>query len=296
MSSTRTGSFPIGFRHAGPKLRPMGLDGAIAFARDSGFEALDLSSGTPAEVKQLLDRGLKIGTFDLPEPWGKLCSADGRVRNDTASQMADQIAALAEAGASKFFCVMLPEDNAAPRADNLKLAAEGYGRLCELIGKLNVQILLEGWPGPAPHFPALGCTPADLRLIFDAINSPVMGVNYDPSHLVRMGIDPLRFIHEFAPRIGHVHAKDTELMTDARYDHGSLQPATQTKPHICGGHVWRYAIPGHGCVPWTRLFNALVDAGYDGIVSIELEDEQFWADEQAAQRGLLASRDFLIHA
>ena len=56
------------------------------------------------------------------------------------------------------------------------------------------------------------------------------GVNYDPSHLMRMNIDPLRFLYEFGNRVYHVHGKDTEWLSDNLYDYGSEQPATFAKP------------------------------------------------------------------
>jgi len=295
MAHTRTGSFPIGFRRGGADWQK-NLPDVIAFARDSGFAGLDLTGGTPADIAQLLDAGLALGSFDLPRPWDELCSASDDTRRDAAKRMADEIASLHEAGAQTFFAVMLPEDHAAPRKDNLERAADGYGQLCEQVAELDVKIVLEGYPGPPPHFPALGCTPADLRLIFDAVESDVIGINYDPSHLVRMGIDPLRFIQEFSSRIFHVHAKDTELLDDQLYHHGNLQPATDAPARGFGGHVWRYTIPGHGCIRWTRLFAELADAGYHGMVCIELEDENFMGSTEATQRGLLASRDFLVHA
>jgi len=139
-------------------------------------------------------------------------------------------------------------------------------------------------------------TPAGLDRIAGLVESPAIGINFDPSHLIRLGIDPLRFVREFAPRIVHVHAKDTVLDPEGLYQHGNLQPATVGTPNKWGGHHWRYTIPGHGVAPWPELFAALHDAGYRGGVSVELEDENFNGSAEGEQRGLIASRDFLTHA
>ena len=121
-----------------------------------------------------------------------------------------------------------------------------------------------------------------------------MAVNFDPSHLIRMGIDPVRFLHEFAPRVSHVHGKDTEILGDELQEHGTLQPATFAKHHGFGEHYWRYTLPGHGCARWSRLFSILKDVHYQGMVCIELEDENFNGTEAGEKKGLELSRDFLV--
>jgi sugar phosphate isomerase/epimerase len=120
-----------------------------------------------------------------------------------------------------------------------------------------------------------------------------MGVNYDPSHLLRMGIDPLRFLREFASRVYHVHGKDTELIEEGLYRYGNFQEPTFGKPHGFGAVNWRYTIPGHGAVRWVEIFRILAEAGYQGAVSIELEDENFCGTTEGEKAGILHARDFL---
>ena len=108
-----------------------------------------------------------------------------------------------------------------------------------------------------------------------------------------MGIDPIRFIHDFAPRIGHAHAKDTVFIPNELYEHGTLQESTFAKPHVFGGFGWRYALPGRGAVDWWGILTALNFNRYRGGISIELEDEQFLHDERAEKNGLLSACAFL---
>ena len=123
----------------------------------------------------------------------------------------------------------------------------------------------------------------------------MLDVNFDPSHLVRMGIDPHRFLREFGPRVRHVHLKDVEFLEldDELYEHGNLQPATFVAPHRYGGHHWRYTIPGHGVIRWATLMRELAGTGYAGRISIELEDEHYNGSEEAEQRALIGTREFL---
>ena len=295
MASTRTGNFPIGFRRGHSEWQ-QDLSAVIHFAKSHGFAGLDVDALPPHEIKQVLDAGLAIGSVDLPQSWTDLISPDADTRRQAADRAADYVREVSALGVRNFFTVLIPQEHDRPRSENLDMAVDGYGRLCEAIGDTDARIAIEGWPGRPPHFSTLGCTPADCRLIFERIESPVMGINFDPSHLIRMGIDPVRFADEFAPRIHHVHAKDTELLDDALYEHGNLQSATLAKPQGYGGHHWRYTIPGQGVTRWSKLLSILASAGYEGLVSIELEDEHFNGTTQGEQQGLLASKNFLLSA
>jgi sugar phosphate isomerase/epimerase len=55
------------------------------------------------------------------------------------------------------------------------------------------------------------------RRTLEAIgHRPGFGLNWDPSHMMWQGIDPVGFLLDFADRIYHVHAKDTRVTTDGR--------------------------------------------------------------------------------
>ena len=293
---TRTGALPIGFRRGGsPWQKDLGA--VLRFAKDSAFAGIDVGSLEAAEVQKILDAGLKIGSVDLKQPWNDLCCTDAGRRRATVDVNVAYIRAMLALGVTNFFCVMIPDNHAGKRTENMDLAVAGYGALCAAVAGTPARIVIEGWPGGAPHYSSLCCTPESYRTFFKAVASDIAAVNFAPSHLVRMGIDPLRFLGEFAPRVAHAHGKDTELFADALYEYGNLQGATTAtaKGHGYGGLTWRYAIPGHGGIPWSRLLAVLKDAGYKGMIFIELEDENFSGSEEGEKRGLCAARDFLMH-
>src|SRR5690606_40075005 len=43
------------------------------------------------------------------------------------------------------------------------------------------------------------------------LSRPAFGLNWDPSHMVWQGVDPVGFILDFADRIYHVDCKDTKV-------------------------------------------------------------------------------------
>jgi sugar phosphate isomerase/epimerase len=288
---TRTATLPIGFRRLGSAWNK-DLPALLAWAKQSGFEAIDLNVAAPAEISAVRAAGLRLGTVDLID-MGKLLVTDPAERRDRIARNVEYVKQLAAAGAKIFFTVLIPDDLIRKRPENYKLAVETFAPLAQAAADAGVMIAIEGWPGPAPHFQSLCCTPESCRAFIRDTNPKSVGINYDPSHLIRLGVDPVRFLREFLPHIPHVHAKDTELFPDAIYELGLYQDSIAKPPHRYGAHAWRYTIPGHGHAPWPQILTTLRDGGYTGALSVELEDENFYGTEDAEKAGLLHSLTFL---
>src|SRR5262245_22189643 len=148
------------------------------------------------------------------------------------------------------------------------------------LGLENCPMLFSGdeWPG-GKNLPT---SPALWRRIFTELNSPNVGLNFDPSHLVWQMIDDAKCIREFGKKIVHVHAKDTRIDREKLYELGLL------------GLGWHTAkIPGLGDVKWGAFFSALTDAGYRGPVCIEVEDRAYEGSLADRKRALRQSRRYL---
>ena len=280
---TRTGGFPIGFRRGGWAWQQK-LPTAIDWAKSHGFGVIDLSR-TVAEIKTVQDAGLRVGSVDMVSTQG-LTSPDAAKRAAAVAQISEYAAAC---GPQNFFAVMIPEDASRPRSENLGCLIESLQAISGPLEAAGGRLVIEGWPGAG----SLVCTPETFRAVFSACPSHSIGINYDPSHLLRMGIDPIRFLQEFAPRVGHVHGKDTLILADDLYEYGHELPAVYKQDPFCGASAWRYTIPGHGGTPWTEVCRILADAGYKGAICIELEDSNYHGSPEAEQQGLLDSAKFL---
>ena len=102
----------------------------------------------------------------------------------------------------------------------------------------------------------------------DALDGhPAFGFNFDPSHLVWQGIDPVEFINAFSDRIFHVHVKDVMRTMDGRA--GILGSHLDFGDHRRG---WDFRSPGRGEVDFGEIIRALNRIGYDGPLSVEWED------------------------
>ncbi|NLZ63988.1 MAG: sugar phosphate isomerase/epimerase [Lentisphaerae bacterium] len=102
----------------------------------------------------------------------------------------------------------------------------------------------------------------------EALNHrPAFGFNFDPSHLVWQGVDPVEFLRAFPDRIYHVHIKDAKVTLDGRT--GILSS------HLNFGQPnrgWDFRSPGHGDVDFEEIIRELNRIGYSGPLSVEWED------------------------
>lgn len=136
------------------------------------------------------------------------------------------------------------------------------------------------WPGGKN----LATSPRIWRRMFSDIPSPNFGLNFDPSHFVWQRMDYLRVLHEFAPRLHHIHAKDARLDSDRLNDVGLLaHPNEYHTPKL----------PGLGDIEWGKFFSVLGDVGYAGAVCVEVEDRSFEGSLARRKAALVQSRIYL---
>jgi sugar phosphate isomerase/epimerase len=288
MSNTKTGQFTIGFRRMGWKWQE-NLAEILSWAHENGFGAVNLGrDGAPA-AKAVIKAGLRLGSIDLPE-WQGMLAPDKTKRAQAIARNSKYIQACSAAiGPANYFLVMLPEQPTLPPIENFKAMVASFAELAPVLEKAGGRLVIEGWPGPG----ALCCTPEGYRAFFKECPFKSLGVNYDPSHLIRMQIDPLRFLDEFADRVFHIHGKDTEILTENLYEYGIMLPPIFVKNEGAASMHWRYTIPGYGCMRWSEAFRRLESHGYKGCVSIEHEDNRFSASEQDQKFGLIVGRQYL---
>jgi sugar phosphate isomerase/epimerase len=90
------------------------------------------------------------------------------------------------------------------------------------------------------------------------------GVQYDPSNAIVAGDDPLALLRRVADRVVSMHASDRFLAEGATLD--DLRQSDGTlgySPNL------RHGVTGKGLNDYDTIFRILVDAGYDGWISIE---------------------------
>lgn len=175
-----------------------------------------------------------------------------------------------------------------PLEDNLQKFAEVWPDLIRHAESKNIRIGIENCPmlfaNTWPFGLNLARTPAIWRRMFETIPSDHFGLNYDPSHLRMQLLDPIKPIKEFGPKIFHTHAKDMRVDVDRLNEVGSLVPPMERSTA---------KIPGLGDIDWGKWIGALTDAGYDGPVCVEVEDEAFEGSVERRVKSLQISYNVL---
>jgi sugar phosphate isomerase/epimerase len=142
-----------------------------------------------------------------------------------------------------------------------------------------------GRPGNYAYSPEL------WDALFNEVPSENFGLNFDPSHLLWLGIDHERAAREYASRIFHAHAKDAEILPEGRYRYGMLWQQLGADPWKSGW--WRYRMPGSGQIDWSSFIRTLQDVGYDDVLSIEHEDPEYEGSVDAIKEGLRLGQEHL---
>jgi sugar phosphate isomerase/epimerase len=170
-------------------------------------------------------------------------------------------------------------------AENLREAEQLFPRLVDRAGEKGVKLIIEncvmegwhpdGYPGNLAYSPELWEWMFDLGLY----------LNFDPSHLMWMGIDPVEALEPYVDRIPHAQAKDIQLFPEKRNHYGWPGKAVVREDPFDVGW-WRYRVPGLGDVDWRRVVDTLYEGGFDGVLSVEHEDPVWGGTEDRIHTGL----------
>jgi sugar phosphate isomerase/epimerase len=173
--------------------------------------------------------------------------------------------------------------------ENLELAQHELRPLVEFAGENKVRLVVENCPMPGWHSDGYPGNLAYSPELWEWMFSLGLYLNYDPSHLVWLGIDPVRVLRKHIDRVLHVQAKDTEVDTDSRNQYSVYgQVIQRTDPWDLGW--WRYRVPGLGAVDWRAIIDMLYQGDYDGVVAIEHEDPVWSGSEERVSQGLEVAR------
>lgn len=147
--------------------------------------------------------------------------------------------------------------------EGFKVFAERWNEILDHFGAQGIKFALE----VHPHQQAYNIETAEQAL--KAIKyRKEFGFNFDPSHLLWQGIDPVIFIKKFGDQIYHAHAKDAELVKENIATSGCMSTGDWRRPT----RGFRFRVPGWGQVPWKRVMTALMEVGYNYVISYEHED------------------------
>lgn len=112
------------------------------------------------------------------------------------------------------------------------------------------------WIGLEPH-QQYSKTPEGLDSIYNLVDSPFIGINYDTGNsYLAGGSDPYDWLEHVKDRVVHVHAKDI-----------SMQQGEAERGKVTGTPVG--CACGEGVVDWQRVIDILRDLDRDVVLSVE---------------------------
>ena len=249
----------------------------VEFAKKAGFGCLEVPvmPGSALDVRQLtktkIERVREVFSQNRIRISNLACSvnhleSDENKRRENNEYFVDVLKTSKEFGTSIVTTNTWGDRKKTPK-ENLSLYKEVFTEYARVAEDNGVRIAMENCPHMSSYpfsIGNIGYSPAIWELLFEAVPSQSIGLEYDPSHLLWLGIDYLRGIYDFKERIFVVHAKDTEIIKDNLYKEG-----------ILGTNWWRYRLPGLGKIDWQKFIGALYDIGYKGDIVIEHEDPVF---------------------
>jgi len=121
------------------------------------------------------------------------------------------------------------------------------------------------------EFPGTMVWSASTLLKLREATDPMLGINLDPSHMMVLGADPIAAARALKGCIFHVHGKDARIERGLADTDGLLEPRPVTES---ADRVWNYVAVGCGkdLQWWKEFFSVCHMMGYDGDVSLEMED------------------------
>jgi sugar phosphate isomerase/epimerase len=165
------------------------------------------------------------------------------------------------------FCRTLSGQNfpGLSRAEGIERTVDGLLRSIEHAERRDVVLCLENhYKDGTWRYPEFA-QPEDVYLeILARVDSPHLGVQYDPSNAIVGGYDPVGFLDKVLPRVVTMHASDRSLAPGS-----TLADLRQSDGAVGYSDKLRHGEVGKGLIDYDAIFTRLAGAGYCGWISIE---------------------------
>jgi len=216
---------------------------ACAAIAAAGYDGVEISA-----IEGMCDH-LDLNNWRANKAYVKACIAHNNLKilsSEVASQDPERLKKAFEAAAE----IGIPIINIGPggQSDNeedLKHSIEVLQNLAEMAKGYGVTLCTKAHVGAAIYN-----TPTTLAAM-EGVTSEAFGVDMDPSHIYRAGENPAEALPAVISRVKHVHIRDCK----GRQQNPGLPPM-----QACG----------RGDIDLAGYFKALVEAKYDGPVSLEV--------------------------
>ena len=282
----------------------LSLDRVAEYASRRGYDCLEVACWPAAEGRPFQSSHLPVATWSeadadatraLLERTGLEISSLAYYDNNLAVDLERRaevrthlkhVIDAAESLQIPYVGTFLGRDVTKSVVENMAEAERIFPELVDYAGERGVRLIVEncvmegwhpdGYPGNIAYSPEL----------WEWMTKELgFYLNWDPSHLTWIGIDPIATIAPFAEYIVHAQAKDLEIFDEKRNQYGFFGLVDKgDNPWAMGW--WRYRIPGRGIVDWDRVVDRLYEVGFTGTLSVEHEDPLWGGTPEKVCEGL----------
>ena len=107
---------------------------------------------------------------------------------------------------------------------------------------------------------------AEVDRMMENTDPEYVSLLFDTGHFTYCGEDPLEVVKMYVHRIKHVHLKDIrpEVVEQVKKENMSF---------LAGVRAGAFTIPGDGCINYDPIFKVLEEAGYEGYMVVEAEQD-----------------------
>lgn len=108
--------------------------------------------------------------------------------------------------------------------------------------------------------------PDEVERLMAGTDPEYVNLLFDSGHFTYCGADPLEMVQKYSSRIKHVHLKDVrpEVVEKVKAEKLSF---------LAGVRMGAFTVPGDGCIDFDPIFKVLEDAGYEGYMVVEAEQD-----------------------
>jgi 3-oxoisoapionate decarboxylase len=245
--------------------RSMTVEDFLGRAHELGVDGVSLEScflpSLDAAYLADLRASLEQYGFDRVFAWGHPDGLEGGANHDAYRQMIDCLEAARIVGAKVMRVVgsSLMFRNQ-PHQPQLERLAAMFREGVRAAADYGIRLAVEN------H---IDFTADEMLQLLDAVGSPWLGINFDTGNFLRLLDDPIKGMEKLAPHVYATHIKDLKPCRGVPADEWYFFSSTPV---------------GDGLVDNAKLVGKLADAGYDGLLAVEIDflHPDYNGDEDAA--------------
>ena len=144
--------------------------------------------------------------------------------------------------------------------DEWKTLVDGFNRLGRIAKDEGFKLCFHHHMGTGVQ------TPEETERFLNETNPDTVYLTYDSGHFSFNGSDPVEQLKKFVSRVGHVHLKD--LRADIH-----VVGMKEDWPFMKAVREGVFTVPGDGSVDFPSIFKIIGDAGYEGWIVVEAEQD-----------------------